>query len=199
MYKTKASLVLASASPRRKDLLCRMGLDFRIVPSQLDEESGSFPEPKELAGHWARQKALAVARMKGESEDHWYLGVDTIVVIEGEVLGKPGSPQEACDFLGRLSDRWHEVISGYCITHPPTRTMVENTVTSGVKMKKLDPGEIEAYVATGEPLDKAGAYAVQGIGAFMVEQIRGSYTNVVGLPLTEVVSDLIRLDIIQIM
>ena len=173
-------------------------LQLKIVPSGISEDTEPFGEPGETAQEWARRKALAVAERIGVAEDHWYLGVDTIVVIGGEILGKPCSGEEACSFLRRLSGNWHEVISAYCLRHPCSGRAKENLVSSRVKIAELGAEEIETYVATGEPLDKAGAYAVQGIGAFMVEEIQGSYTNVVGLPLTELIRDLERLEIIEV-
>lgn len=196
MYKTKAALVLASGSPRRKELLSRMGLTFEVAASNIvEEESGSPPEA--FARYWAEKKCRAVAAERGGVGESWHLGVDTIVVIDGAIMGKPSSPQEAASFLRKLSGNCHEVISGYCILGPGER-VASAAISSKVKIKRLDDDEIEAYVRTGEPLDKAGAYAVQGIGAFMVERINGSYTNVVGLPLTEVVGDLKRLGVIEV-
>ncbi len=195
MYKTNAPLVLASASPRRSELLSRLGLVFDIAASNL-EEQGDGPDPAESAMEWARQKAVASARKLGKGEC-FYLGADTIVVIDGLIIGKPGSPGEAADLLRALSGRWHRVVSGYCISRPARGDEVARSVSSKVKIKELEQAEIEAYVSTGEPLDKAGAYAVQGTGAFMVERIEGSYTNVIGLPLSEVTDDFKRLGIIE--
>jgi septum formation protein len=165
-----------------------MGLNHEVRPSNVEETNDLDLAPAELAARWAREKALAVA-WAGEPES-WYLGVDTIVVVGNEVLGKPGSRAEARTFLDKLAGRWHEVISAYCIVHPVSDFRLERAVSSRVRIKALTAEEREAYLDTEEPYDKAGAYAVQGIGAFMVEAIEGSYTNVVGLPLTEVVDDL---------
>jgi septum formation protein len=197
MYQTKVSLILASSSPRRRELLARLGLDFIIMASNDEEDPSVTGSPEVVTQEWAGRKALCVAERIGLDGDHWYLGVDTVVVVDDEILGKPGSRDEARSFLKRLSGRWHEVVSGYTIYHPLTRKKLQNAVRSRVKIKKLDPHEIEAYTNTDEPYDKAGAYAVQGIGAFLVEAIEGSYTNVVGLPLTELVEDLSRLELIE--
>ncbi|HUT53519.1 MAG TPA: nucleoside triphosphate pyrophosphatase [bacterium] len=198
MYKTTALLVLASASPRRRELLGRLGLEFKVRPGNGEDGSAIAGQPAAVAREWARRKAIGVAGSPRAPRDAWYLGVDTIVVIGDEVLGKPGSRNEARKFLGKLAGNWHTVVSGYCLHHPATgRTMVR-AVRSRVKIKALTRAEVEAYIATDEPYDKAGAYAVQGIGAFMVEAIAGSYTNVMGLPLTEVVDDLKRLGVIEV-
>jgi len=199
VYKTRASLVLASASPRRRELLGRMGLEYEVKPSALTEDHELGLGPAALAREWARRKAEAVAAAEGPAGmSAWYLGVDTIVVIDGLVLGKPGSREQGRDYLARLSGRWHEVISAYCLMQPGSGRRVERAVHSRVRIKAMDPAEIEAYLDTDEPYDKAGAYAVQGLGAFMVEAIEGSYTNVVGLPLTEVVEDLCACGVIAV-
>jgi septum formation protein len=197
MYKTIGSLILASSSPRRRELLSRLGLTFTILPSGIEESEALPGSPEIIAQEWARRKAQAVAGWMGADEDHWYLGVDTMVVVDGDILGKPASREQAEEFLRRLSGRWHQVVSGYCLVHPPTRRQVQNLVSSRVLIAALEPDELSAYLDTEEPYDKAGAYAVQGIGAFMVAEIDGSYTNVVGLPLTELVADLRRLGVIE--
>ena len=197
MYKTIGSLILASSSPRRRELLSRLGLTFTILPSGIEESEALAGAPEIIAQEWAKRKALAVAGRMGADEDHWYLGVDTMVVVDGDILGKPASREQAEEFLRRLSGRWHQVVSGYCLVHPPTRRQVQNLVSSRVLIAALEPDELSAYLDTEEPYDKAGAYAVQGIGAFMVAEIDGSYTNVVGLPLTELVADLRRLGVIE--
>jgi septum formation protein len=196
MYNTRGRLVLCSASPRRYELLSRLGLEFKTVPSDDEEEAGSHGTPEAMAQELAWKKAASVARRPGADPEAWHLGVDTIVVIGGEVLGKPGSREEARAFLDKLAGNWHVVVSAYCLYQPGTGLRQEAAVSSRVKIKALTPAEIEAYIATDEPYDKAGAYAVQGIGAFMIEAIEGSYTNVMGLPLTEVVDDLKRLGVI---
>jgi septum formation protein len=198
VYQTRAALVLASASPRRRELLTRMGLRYEPRSSDLQESKDLGLAPEALARHWARAKAEAVAGGDGPGALAWYLGVDTIVVIDERVLGKPGSREEAREFLTRLAGRWHVVITAYCLLHPAAGRRVERAVHSRVKIKALTAAEIEAYLDTDEPYDKAGAYAVQGLGAFMVEAIEGSYTNVVGLPLAEVVDDLRDCGVIEI-
>ncbi len=198
MYNTKESLILASASPRRREMLSRLGLNYKIVPSEIEEGGAEDRSPEMHAQDMAWEKASAVARRIGEEEDHWYLAVDTVVMVDDRVLGKPESRDEAKEFLSLLSGKWHTVVTGYCLWNPVGGKKVNNAVSSRVKIKVLSKEEIEAYVNTREPIDKAGAYAVQGIGAFMVEAIEGSYTNVVGLPMTEVLTDLCRLGIIEV-
>lgn len=196
MYGNLASLVLASSSPRRRELLARLGLEFKIVGSEVNESIEVQGAPAVAAQELARRKAQAVAARFDAAEDHWFLGVDTIVVLDDRILGKPADRTQAEEFLRGLSGRWHEVVSGYCLLHPPTRRQVLRSVSSRVLFKTLGPEEIAAYLETDEPWDKAGAYAVQGIAGYMVERLDGSFTNVVGLPLTELVEDMRRLEII---
>jgi septum formation protein len=176
-----------------------MGLEFTVRPSRLREDHELGLEPESLAREWAERKVLAVAgEGTWEGLPAWHLGVDTIVVIDGRVLGKPASREQAQEYLSLLSGRWHEVMSAYCLHHPASGRKITAAVRSRVRIKDLLAGEIEAYLDTEEPYDKAGAYAVQGVGAFMVAAIEGSYTNVVGLPLTEVVEDLRKEGVIAI-
>jgi septum formation protein len=175
-------LILASASPRRQELLKFAGIDLRVVPSNADERFAGGERPEEHVLRLAREKARGVAeRFPGR----WVLGADTVVVIDGRVLGKPKGPKEAGKMLRFLSGREHRVITGYCLVKPGGRRGREGYVTTRVFFKSLTPPEIRWYIATGEPFDKAGGYAIQGHGAFMVKRIVGSYTNVVGLPLCE--------------
>jgi len=194
MYEFKGSLVLASGSPRRREMLARIGLAFQVIESEVDESAEIPGAPEAVAQELACRKAQAVADREGG--DHWFLGVDTVVVMGEKILGKPADRAQAAEFLRRLSGHWHQVISGYCLIHPATHRLVQRAVSTRVLFKHLEADEIDAYLATDEPWDKAGAYAVQGIGAFMVERLDGSYTNVVGLPMTELVGDLRRLDVI---
>lgn len=196
MFRNACDLVLASGSPRRRELISRLGVHFEVWPSEVDEKFGSGDPVEAEVVEWARRKAEAVAGRNPGWGGRWFLGVDTVVVVGGEILGKPRSRAEAGRFLALLAGRWHEVWSGYCLLHPDSGRMTRNAVRSEVKIVELSGEEIAAYLDTGEPFDKAGAYATQGIGAFMVEEIRGSYTNVVGLPLAELVRDLKRLGII---
>ena len=180
-------LVLASASTRRKRLLEQIGLPFRVMTSHIKE--GNFRGgPEKTAFELAVRKAEAVYR---DAPRHWILGADTLVVIGNSVLGKPKDHEEAFHMLRLLEGREHRVMTAFCLLHPLGTAAHEELVTTKVKMKPLDDQEIANYIATGEPSDKAGAYAIQGKGAFMVEGISGSYTNVVGLPICAVVKALI--------
>jgi len=196
MYKTREPVVLASASPRRKDMFERLGIEFEVVTTDVEDESAESQDPLRHAMDMARLKAQAAHEMTGDS-GRWYLGVDTVVVLDGRMLGKPAGREQAASFLRALSGSRHEVISGWCIIRPGSGVQKSGAVISTVKIKALDHEEIEAYVRTDEPLDKAGGYAVQGIGAFMVERIEGSYTNVVGMPLAEVIEDMKSLGVLE--
>ncbi|MBE0596861.1 MAG: septum formation inhibitor Maf [Desulfuromonadales bacterium] len=190
-------LVLASASPRRRDLLASVGIAFSVVPSELPEELLPGETPREHVLRLSREKATQVAAQAGIA-GRWFLGSDTIVLRDDTVLGKPRDAAEAADMLRSLSGRSHQVISGYAV-HDRQRGVTEaGAVQTTVWFKPLTAAEIAGYIATGEPMDKAGAYAIQGIGAFMVKAIEGSYTNVVGLPLCEVVELLERLGAIRL-
>jgi septum formation protein len=200
MYQTRMNLILASASPRRRELLSRMGLKFSVMPSDLEEETEltcSEREPVIHVQNCARDKVERVAKLVSEQKEFWFLGMDTIVVIDELILGKPRDKDQAREFLNRLCGRWHRVLTGYHLFHRPGGERVSNSVESKVLLKKLRPAEIEAYISTSEPYDKAGAYAAQGIGAGLIQEIQGSYTNVVGLPLAELLEELLRLGVIE--
>jgi septum formation protein len=186
-------IVLASASPRRKELLSALGLCFTVHPSEVDETPLNNEPPDEHVQRLALAKAQEVsAKFPGR----WVLGADTIVVIDGKMLGKPTDTIEARAMLATLADRTHDVYTGYAIVNSMTPEQQRiRFVKSSVYIRKLAQDEIEAYVGTGEPMDKAGSYAVQGIGSALVERIYGSYTNVVGLPLCEVARDFKELGI----
>ncbi len=181
-------LILASASPRRVELLRQVGVPFIAVPS-LVEENGTAVKPAELAVELAMGKALEVA---GRVTGHWVLGADTVVVVEGEILGKPMDEKDAARMLRLLSGRPHFVTTGFAVVDPAGGTAHSQAPTTEVRVKTISENEISGYIATGEPFGKAGAYAVQGIGAFLVEGLKGSYTNVVGLPLFHVLEALVR-------
>lgn len=172
-------LVLASASPRRQDLLRSAGLSFAVQPADVDETPLSGELPSDCAERLAREKALAVWRVRPQDV---VLGADTIVVVGEAILGKPRDTDDAAGMLRMLSGRVHRVITGVCLVGPgpaKARTASETTL---VTMCELSDDEIRAYVATGEPMDKAGAYAIQGIASRWIPRIEGDYSNVVGLP-----------------
>jgi septum formation protein len=168
-------------------MLISMGLEFEVIPSEVDEFFLQGETPEEHVIRLARTKAMKVAEKHG---GRWVLAADTIVVIDGKVLGKPQDREGAEEMLQLLSRREHRVITGYCVLQAFTGKSRQGMVVTRVTFKALSPGEIRWYLATDEPLDKAGGYAIQGKAAFMVKEIKGSYTNVVGLPLTEVIEAL---------
>jgi septum formation protein len=181
-----APLVLASASPRRRVLLSQVGVPFEVRPSDVDEVQGPDESPVDFAARAARDKALDVAERLGrEGSDAFVLGADTIVLHEGRALGKPRDDADALAMVGGLVGRAHEVITAVCLARTDRGVVGEVQVRTGVRFREAAPAEVQRYVATGEGRDKAGAYAVQGIGAGFVQAIEGSYPNVVGLPLVE--------------
>jgi len=181
-------LILASKSPRRKELLEQAGLVFTVVPSDVDEDEITVTEPD----HYVRYLAEAKARdISNKHPDNWVLGSDTIVVIDSLILGKPASREDAFAMLKRLSGRVHYVFTGYCLSCQTKQRVISETVKTLVQFKELSDDEIDWYVRTPEPFDKAGAYAIQGLGTFLVKRIEGSYTNVVGLPVCEIIETLI--------
>ncbi|MFO7708381.1 MAG: Maf family protein [Desulfobacterales bacterium] len=182
-------IILASQSPRRRYLLERAGLKFSVIPSSIDETALPADDPVLLVQDLAEAKAAEVSERFPES---WVIAADTIVVVEGRVLGKPGSEAEARTMLARLSGRTHQVLTGYCLRCRRRGQLISETVSTDVLFKTLSAVEIDWYIRTGEPFDKAGAYAIQGIGTFLVKRINGSYTNVVGLPVCEVIEHLLR-------
>ncbi len=184
--------ILASASPRRIELLESAGLVFDREVSLAVEDEFSGGDPADFALAQAIKKAAAVAQRR---PGRWVLAADTVVVAGSEVLGKPRTTEEAHRMLEMLSGRAHRVITGFAIIRHGEDSGVFKTVTSEVVFKELLREEIEGYAATREPFDKAGGYAIQGRAALFVKEVRGSYTNVVGLPLAEVVDELHRLGI----
>jgi len=175
-------LVLASASPRRRELIGQLGVEYIVRTSGADETPLPDETPQAHTTRLAQAKAEAVAR---EFADRWVLGADTAVVIDGLLLGKPVDEQDAFRMLRLISGRWHTVVTGICVMHRAAGRRHVHCEESAVFIRPLTDTQIRAYVATGEPLDKAGAYAIQGVGAGLVQKVRGSYTNVVGLPLAE--------------
>jgi septum formation protein len=186
-------LILASGSPRRIEMLQLMGLNFEVWPSGIDESFRPEEPPREHVLRLSEEKALAVAR---SHPDDWVLGADTIVIIAGEVLGKPRSAAEAKQMLEKLSGQEHEVFTGFSIVRQKTGVLIREVVESSVLFRDIASDEMDWYTASQEPYDKAGGYAVQGMGAFFIREIRGSYTNVMGLPLCEVVDALKRVSAI---
>jgi len=182
-------LILASQSPRRKYLLKQAGLQFKVIPSQVDESTVPMTSPESYVKILAEQKAQDIAR---QYPDNYVIGADTIVLMDGTILGKPKSRDEARHMLARLSGKTHQVLTGFAVCCTARSYRYSDTVKTDVRFKTLAPEEIEWYIHTPEPFDKAGAYAIQGLGTILVKSISGSYTNVVGLPVCEVMELLLR-------
>ena len=185
MPSSSNKLILASRSPRRSELLRSLGLEFEVSPSKVDEITDPEQSPEQNATNIARDKARWVARQNPGS---YVLGADTMVVLDQEIIGQPVDEEDACRILSKLVGKRHRVITGVVLITPETEEY-ETAVVSRVILKSVSENEIQSYIATGEPLDKAGAYAIQGEGAFLVESWEGSYSNIVGLPL-EALTDL---------
>jgi septum formation protein len=194
MKMEKPRLILASQSPRRKQLLEQAGLRFTIIPSAVDEDLVDLTAPDKLVKTLAEAKARDVA---GGYPESWVLGADTIVLIDGEILGKPASTETARQMIQQLNGQTHEVFTGYAICCDTQKTCISGVEKTEVTFKNLSRQEIEWYIKTEEPFDKAGAYAIQGLGSFLVKRICGSYTNVVGLPVCEVLEQLYKAGIIE--
>ncbi len=188
-------LILASKSPRRKELLESIGLHITIAPSNVNEDSVGFKQPYEFAEELSFLKADSIST---SYPDVWIIGADTIVVVKGEILGKPKSKSHARDMLSKLNNTEHSVFTGFCLVHRRKNMIIKKSVETKVYFKDLTSREILWYAESDEPYDKAGAYGIQGIGSFLVKKISGSYTNVVGLPVCEVFDVLKDLDIINI-
>jgi nucleoside triphosphate pyrophosphatase len=181
------TLILASSSPRRQELLRQAGIPFQVHAAHINEDQIADEKPREYATRLAREKAQAVAARYPQS---YVLGADTIVVVEGEVLGKPKDHADAKRMLRRLSGRGHEVTTAVSLVAPDARTETR-ACTTKVHFRELTEDEIQQYVASGEPMDKAGAYAIQGGASRWTDRIEGEWSNVVGLPLS-LVTDLLR-------
>ncbi len=175
------TIILASASPRRKELLERIGLRFEVEPSNYEEDIYPGLEPHELAQKISLAKAESVA---SQHKNAIVIAADTFIVFGGQILGKPHTEKEARKVLETISGNSHSVITGFSIIDASKNKTLSKSVETKVYIRKLTPAEIDAYVKSKEPLDKAGAYAIQGLGAAIVERIEGDYFNVVGLPLS---------------
>ena len=194
-------LILASQSPRRRDLLSTVGIPFTIKAADIDETSLPGELPEAFAERLAREKAEASAAAFNTTEENhpWFLAADTIVVRDNDILGKPKDKEDARAMIGSLQGRSHRVITGVCLYRGGETPVCESFIsTTRVTFKAMDAEEIEGYISTDEPYDKAGAYAAQGIGSFFIHRVEGSYTNVVGLPLSDTVDLLRRLGVARI-
>jgi septum formation protein len=194
----KTQIILASTSPRRIDLMKQIGLRCVVQSPDADETPRKGESPARLVARLSREKALSVARKTNSPKDGntLIIAADTIVVDPSgkKILGKPRNVAEARKMLKMLAGKTHTVLTGYCVyeieAHQVYRHHLVRVVRSRVSMRSLTPKQIAAYVATGEPMDKAGAYAAQGLGMGLVEKINGSYANVVGLPVSQLLIDL---------
>ncbi len=175
-----ARFILASSSPRRRELLSSIGLDFEVIPSSIPEVHQPGESPEEYVARLSRQKAATIA---AEHPDRWVIGADTTVILGEELLEKPIGVADARRMLAAIAGRTHVVYTGVTLQNTARGYGDTRVAESEVRMLPLSEREIDWYVATGEPLDKAGAYAVQGVGGMFIESIHGSYSNVVGLPL----------------
>jgi septum formation protein len=190
----KNALVLASESTRRIDILRTLGVSFAIMPPDIDERRKPYESPKDYVLRISYEKAQKVGSLFPEK---WIIGADTIVVHKGRVLGKPKTEDDAFAMLKRLRANWHKVFTGYCILNVSKHIVYQDVAETKVFIKDLTDEEIEKYVSTSEPFDKAGSYAVQGKGGYMVKEIKGSFTNVVGLPICEITEALLSLGILS--
>lgn len=200
-----AQLVLASASPRRLELLEKVGFAVKAMPAVIDESPHLDEMPDTYVKRIARSKVLTVVDriqqtlytdpdqlrlqrgLRRDTPLRWVLGADTVVVVDQDILGKPADHAEAAEMLGRIQGREHYVLTGFCLYDMQKSKEGLQAVQTNVRMKAMSPKEIEKYLSVGESMDKAGAYAIQGIGSYLVDSLVGSYTNVVGLPVCQVV------------
>lgn len=196
MFQTKDenAIVLASESTRRIDILRTLGISFSIIPPDIDETRNAAESPKDYVLRISYEKAQKVGNL---FPDKWIIGADTVVVHKGKVLGKPKNETDAITMLKRLRGNWHKVFTGYCVLNIEHQIVYQDVAETKVFIKDLTDEEIAKYIKTSEPFDKAGSYAVQGRGGYMVKEIKGSYTNVVGLPICEITEVLLSLGILS--
>ncbi len=176
------TIVLASASPRRSELMELAGIPFSVMPAHINEEVLPGEQPAEHVMRLSREKAQSVAARTG---GRLFIGADTVVVLDDRIMGKPADEREAHEMLSALSGRTHEVITGFTLFDRESGVCLSRSVRTEVSFRVLGEQEIRSYIASGCPMDKAGAYAIQGRAVHFVRSIRGSYTNVIGLPMAE--------------
>jgi len=187
-------LILASASPRRREYLARLGLEFSIVPADIDESCNPAESPRDFARRMAATKARAIAETNPAA---CILSADTVVALDGQIFGKPRSREEALMMLTTLQGRTHQVTTGFAIVAKNRNIDLLDAVTTQVTFGAFAEPILRAYVASNEPMDKAGAYGIQGIGSFLVHSISGSCSNVAGLPVHAVVRALLDQSLLQ--
>jgi len=181
------TIILASASPRRKELLEKIGLKFKVEPSNHVEDMHSGLKPHALARSISLEKALAVA---GKHKNAIVIAADTFIVFRGKIMGKPGTEDAAKNMLMTINGKSHSVITGFTILDTDENKILSRSVETKIHIKRLTLEEIDAYIKSKEPLDKAGAYAIQGLGSVIVKKIEGDYFNVMGLPLNALAESL---------
>jgi len=184
-HRTDSSIILASKSPRRKALLEQAGIPFSVFPSDINESDLPCSEPKAYVRGLAEAKA---AKVSTQFPGSWIIGADTVVVMNGNVLEKPETPEHARSMMAQLNGKTHQVLTGYCVCCHDVDEIRSDVAVTDVTFKRLTDAEIRWYTGTSEPYDKAGGYGIQELGVFLVKSINGSYTNVVGLPVCEVIA-----------
>ncbi len=189
-FVSRGQLILASASPRRREILRLLGLDFIVQASEVDELMRPAEKPVDFVKRVGREKAMAVA---GGNADAWILAADTAVVINGQILGKPATIADALVMLKKLAGGSHEVWTGFCLINQRENIRLCRAVRTVVRFIDWQEGIFSAYVNSGDSLDKAGGYGIQGAGGVLVREISGSCSNVVGLPMAEVMGAMLRL------
>lgn len=180
-------IILASQSPWRKIILEKLGIPFEVVVSSFEEDMMQDVPPYQLAVALARGKAETVAK---QHHDALIIAADTFIIFEKELMGKPGTSEKAIDMLTKLAGKWHEIITGFVILDGETGEGSEQLVSTRVHLRDAEPSEIAAYVATGEPLNVAGGYAIQGRAGALIDRVEGDYWNIVGLPMSALVVEL---------
>ena len=184
MFTTVQPLILGSGSPRRRELLARLGIEFTIMVPEVDESLREAEGGRDYVHRLARLKSEAIGRTHPSS---WVVAADTVVIIDGRLLTKPEGETQAVKMLMQLSGREHQVRTGYCLYHAERSYCAIDSVVTTVRFKSFALEWAKSYVSTGEPMDKAGGYGIQDRGGVLVEAVYGSYSNVVGLPLSELV------------
>jgi septum formation protein len=195
MYHNHDKIILASGSPRRRQYLQEMGLCFTVNNPSVCEDCFDYESPEKFVLRMAREKAVEVS---AEFPDSWVISGDTVVCLGDKILGKPADEHDAVALLMTLSGREHSVKTGFCVAHGSRGVNIVQAVTTKVRFAEFSESVARAYVATGESLDKAGAYGIQGKGIFLVKTIEGSYSNVVGLPLYELMEVLQEYGVIEL-
>ena len=196
IFSTVQPLILASASPRRQDFLTNLGIEFKVITADIDETPSPGEKPESFAVRMAKDKARKVA---SKNQTSWIIGADTVVaLLDDTILGKPENQNEAIQMLSQLNNATHMVVTGMCLCCREKQVEISEVVTTEVTFSNSPESLLKAYVRSGEPLDKAGSYGIQGLGSFLVESIHGSCANVIGLPVNRLVSILLTNNIISI-